>query len=185
MALGERLVAANLVSRDDVAEALNRQRKSGGSLGDNLVRLGVIDRDRLEAFLEEGPPQIGGSADTGLDESFLQSLALKIMYANGLKRPSDVAEIIKLPVPMVRELFEAMRTRGFLEPLGADTSGRQLDLRYGISNTGREWVQDALRQSVYAGPAPVPLSAWLTQIDRQRITNDRVDQSAIETLRCP
>ncbi len=179
MALGERLVAANLVSRDDVAEALNRQRKSGGSLGDNLVRLGVIDRDRLEAFLEEGPPQIGGSNDTGLDESFLQALALKIMYANGLKRPSDVAEIIKLPVPMVRELFEAMRIRGFLEPLGADNTGRQLDLRYGISNSGRDWVQDALRQSVYAGPAPVPLSAWLTQIDRQRITNDRVDQAAI------
>jgi hypothetical protein len=177
--LGERLVAANLVTKDDVAEALTRQKSTGGSLGDNLVRLGVIDRDRLEAFLEQGPPRIGGIADTGLDETFLQGLALKVMYAHSLKRPSDVAEMMRLPVPMVRELFETMRTRGILEPLGADSTGRQLDLRYGISQAGREWVQDALRQSVYAGPAPVPLEAWLTQVDRQRITNDRVDLEAL------
>ena len=60
MPLGERLVAANLVTKDDVAEALSQQKSSGGSLGDNLVRLGVIDRDRLEAFLEQGPPRVGG-----------------------------------------------------------------------------------------------------------------------------
>lgn len=179
MPLGERLVAANLVTKDDVAEALNRQKSTGGSLGDNLVRLGVIDRDRLEAFLEEGPPRVGGIGDTGLDDTFLQGLALKVMYSHSLKRPSDVAEVMRLPVPMVRELFEMMRTRGILEPLGADSSGRQLDLRYGISNAGRDWVQEALRQSVYVGPAPVPLEAWLTQIDRQRITNDRVDLDAL------
>jgi hypothetical protein len=177
--LGERLVAANLVTKDDVAEALTRQKSTGGSLGDNLVRLGVIDRDRLEAFLAQGPPRVGGIADTGLDETFLQSLALKVMYSHSLKRPSEVADVIKLPVPMVRELFEMMRTRGILEPLGADATGRQLDLRYGISNAGREWVQEALRQSVYIGPAPVPLEAWLTQVDRQRITNDRVDLDAL------
>ena len=177
--LGERLVAARLVTKDAVDQALTDQRQRGGTLGDNLVRLGIIDRDRLESFLEEGPPRIGGMADLGLDETFLQGLALKVMYAHSLKRPADVADILKLPVPLVRELFEAMRTRGFLEPLGADTQGRQLDLRYGISAAGRDWVQDALRQSVYSGPAPVPLSAWLTQIDRQRITNDRVDEAAI------
>ena len=179
MPLGETLVAANLVSEAEVARALARQREAGGTLGDNLVRLGLIDRDRLEAFLEEGPPKIGGVVDTGLEEAFLQSLALKVMYSYGAKKPADVAEIIRLPVPIVRELLEGMRTRGLLEPLGAEATGRQLDLRYGISAAGKDWVQDALRQSVYAGPAPVPLAQWQEQVNRQHITNDRVDEEAI------
>ena len=163
MPLGESLVAAKLVSEAEVAQALARQRQAGGTLGDNLVRLGVIDRERLEAFLEEGPPKLGGVADTGLDETFLQNLALKVMYAYSAKKPADVAEIMRLPVPIVRELLEAMRGRGLLEPLGAEATGRQLDLRYGISAAGKDWVQDALRQSVYAGPAPVPLAQWLAR----------------------
>ena len=32
---------------------------------------------------------------------------------------------------------------------------------------------------IYSGPAPVPLTQWLTQVKRQSITNDRVDQTAI------
>ena len=179
MPLGQSLVEAKLVSEAEVERALARQREAGGTLGDNLVRLGLIDRERLEAFLEEGPPKLGGIADTGLDETFLQSLALKVMYAYSAKKPAEVAEIMRLPAPIVRELLEQMRGRGLLEPLGAEATGRQLDLRYGISAAGKEWVQDALKQSVYAGPAPVPLAQWQAQVDRQHITNDRVDQEAI------
>ena len=179
MPLGESLVAAKLISEAEVERALARQREAGGTLGDNLVRLGLIDRERLEAFLEEGPPKLGGIADTGLDETFLQNLALKVMYAYSAKKPAEVAEIMRLPAPVVRELLEAMRGRGLLEPLGAEATGRQLDLRYGISAAGKEWVQDALKQSVYAGPAPVPLDQWQAQVERQHITNDRVDQEAI------
>ena len=179
MPLGESLVAAKLVSREQVARALARQREAGGSLGDNLVRLGLIERGRLEAFLEQGPPKLGALADTGLNESFLQGLALKVMYAHAVKRPTDVADIMRIPVPIVRELLESMRSRGLLEPLGAEATGRQLDLRYGMSAAGKEFVQEALRKSVYSGPAPVPLEQWQAQVERQRITNDRVDQEAI------
>jgi DNA-binding PadR family transcriptional regulator len=179
MPLGETLVAAKLVTKEDVTMALARQRKQGGTLGDNLVGLGRIDRDQLEAFLKIGPPRIATVADTGLDEMFLQALALKVMYAHGVKTPSEVAEVVRLSVPIVRDILERLRTRGLLEPLGAENSGRQLDLRYAISTLGREWVQEALKQSVYAGPAPVPLAAWQAQVERQRITNDRVSPESI------
>ena len=64
MPLGETLVAANLITEDDVVMALARQRKLGGTLGDNLVGLGRIAREQLEAFLETGPPKIGTVAET-------------------------------------------------------------------------------------------------------------------------
>ena len=179
MPLGETLVAAKLVTEEDVVMALARQRKLGGTLGDNLVGLGRIGREQLEAFLEAGPPKIATIADTGLDEMFLQGLALRVMYAHGLKTPTEVADVIRLPVPIVRDILERLRLRGLLEPLGAESSGRQLDLRYAISAVGRDWVQEGLKQSVYTGPAPVPLAAWQAQVERQHITNDRVDQDAI------
>ncbi|MEO7501362.1 MAG: AAA family ATPase [Gemmatimonadaceae bacterium] len=183
MPLGETLVAAKLITEEDVSMALARQRKLGGTLGDNLVGLGRIARERLEAFLETGPPKIATMAETGLDEMFLQGLVLRVMYAHGLKTPSEVADIVRLSVAIVRDVMERLRARALLEPLGADASGRQLDLRYGISAVGREWVQEGLKQTVYTGPAPVPLAAWQAQVERQRITNDRVDEEAIaETL---
>src|SRR5215211_3855512 len=110
---------------------------------------------------------------------FLQGLVLRVMYAHALKTPSEVAHVVRLSVPIVRDIMERLRTRGLLEPLGADASGRQLDLRYGISAVGREWVQEGLKQTVYTGPAPVTLAAWQEQVGRQRITNDRVDEEAI------
>jgi hypothetical protein len=179
MPLGETLVAAKLVTEEDVSIALARQRKLGGTLGDNLVGLGRIDRAQLEAFLETGPPQIGTVAETGLDDMFLEGLALRVMYAHGIKTPTEVANVVRLSVPIVRDVLERLRARGLLEPLGAEATGRQLDLRYGISALGRDWVQEGLKQSVYTGPAPVPLAAWQAQVERQRITNDRVDEAAI------
>lgn len=179
MPLGESLVAAELISSEVLALALERQRRVGGRLGDNLVRLGAIDRRQLEAFLERGPPKLGGFADTGLDDMFLKDLALKVMYAHGVQRTADVAGVMKLPVQIVRELLESMRARGLLESLGAVTTERHLDLRYDVSGLGKHWVQRALKQSLYSGPAPVPLSQWQDQVDRQRITNERVDETAI------
>jgi hypothetical protein len=179
MTLGESLVAAKMVVAEDVAEALARQRKLGGTLGDNLVAMGKIDRARLEAFLEQGPPKLGAIADTGLDASFLQTLALKAMYALGGETPTDISEVLMLPVPVVREAMEGLRGRSLLETLGAEGAGLQSDLRYGISRAGRDWVQEALKQSEYVGPAPVPLASWQAQVERQRITNDRVNQAAI------
>jgi len=160
MPLGESLAAAGLISEHDVARALEQQREAGGSVGDILVGMGAISRSRLDAFLQEGPPKVAGNADIGLDEAFMRGLALKVMYSHGGKTPKSVAEVMKLPVPIVRELLERLRLRGFLESLGADGTSRQLDLRYELSATGRDAAQQALKQSLYAGPAPVPLAQW-------------------------
>ncbi|MEO5902582.1 MAG: AAA family ATPase [Gemmatimonadaceae bacterium] len=181
MLLGESLVAAGLVTQNDVAAAIERQRETGGTLGDNLVSVGAIDRARLEEFLEQGPSRLGTVADTGLDPIFLQALALKVMYAHRVKKPIEVAGVLKLPASIVRELLESMRSYGLLESLGGDTTGRQLDIRYAVTAAGNVAVQDALKHSLYTGPAPVPLSQWQAQVERQRITNDRVDQAAIAT----
>ena len=128
---------------------------------------------------ERGPPKVRGLPDTGLSELFLRGLIIKIMYGHGVQTPADISKLVKLPTSLVRELLEAMRIKGLVESLGADPTGRQLDLRYGLLATGKDWAQEALRQSLYSGPAPVPLTQWLAQIKRQSITSERVDPAAI------
>jgi hypothetical protein len=125
------------------------------------------------------PPPVRNLADTGLSEIFIRGIILKVMHGYGSQTPAEIAKIVKLPVAVVREALELMRIKGMLESLGAEARTRQFDLRYSLSGIGREWAQDALRQSLYTGPAPVPVAQWQAQVKRQSITNDRVDQSAI------
>jgi type IV pilus assembly protein PilB len=58
--LGEILVRENLISPQQLREALDYQRSSGGRLGSNLVRLGIISDDVITAVLSRqyGVPSI-------------------------------------------------------------------------------------------------------------------------------
>ena len=49
--LGQLLITSNLSQKDQLKEALNLQRKEGGRLGTNLVKLGYITEEKLVAFL--------------------------------------------------------------------------------------------------------------------------------------
>src|SRR5215203_6451180 len=58
--LGEILVRENLVTPQQLREALDYQRTSGGRLGANLVKLGIISDDVITAVLSRqyGVPSI-------------------------------------------------------------------------------------------------------------------------------
>src|SRR4030066_1033104 len=49
--LGQLLITSNIITEDQLKEALGLQRKEGGRLGTNLVKLGHITEENLVAFL--------------------------------------------------------------------------------------------------------------------------------------
>jgi type IV pilus assembly protein PilB len=49
--LGQLLITSNIITEDQLKEALGLQRKEGGRLGNNLVKLGHITEEKLVAFL--------------------------------------------------------------------------------------------------------------------------------------
>jgi tRNA isopentenyl-2-thiomethyl-A-37 hydroxylase MiaE len=57
MKLGELLIRANLVTEKDVTAALQRQVSQGGTLGDNLVALGLIDARTIDRFIHRVPQE--------------------------------------------------------------------------------------------------------------------------------
>jgi hypothetical protein len=58
MLLGELLVAQGLARSTDIETALARQERRGGRIGENLIALGIITRDMLEAALREQYEQV-------------------------------------------------------------------------------------------------------------------------------
>ena len=71
--LGQLLITANLITDDQLKEAVSLQRKEGGRLGANLVKLGYITEEKLVAFLSKqwGVPAINLS-DYKIDPSVLK-----------------------------------------------------------------------------------------------------------------
>ena len=49
--LGQLLISANIISEEQLREAMTLQRKEGGRLGANLIKLGYLNEEKLVAFL--------------------------------------------------------------------------------------------------------------------------------------
>jgi hypothetical protein len=179
MTLGEELVAAKLVTTEQVEAALARQREVGGTLGQALVALGAITEDRLEKHFRSAPPPLMSLADTGLRPAFLMTLALKTMHALGAETAAAIAQEIRLPPPIAASLLKLAQERALVEPVPGVGTTVATEIRHALSGRGKEWIAEAMDQSEYVGPAPVTLAAYQAQVDRQRITNDRIDRAAI------
>jgi type IV pilus assembly protein PilB len=77
--LGQLLVTSSVISEDQLKEAISLQRKEGGRLGTNLVKLGYVTEEKLVAFLSRqwGVPAINLS-DYKIDPSVLKLIPSEI-----------------------------------------------------------------------------------------------------------
>ena len=77
--LGQLLIASHMISEDQLKEAINLQRREGGRLGTNLVKLGYINEEKLVTFLSRqyGVPAINLS-DYKIDQSVLKLVPVDI-----------------------------------------------------------------------------------------------------------
>ena len=102
--------------------------------------------------------------DTGLDESVLAGLALKLAFTAADFTDEWMVRRLRLPLPLVRETLEGLRADGLVDVLGP--SG-PLTLRYAIGPRGRERAARLLEISGYIGPAPVSLDAYAAVLEAQ------------------
>jgi len=173
--LGELLISASLITPEDLDRATARQQEFGGRLGDHLVAAEAISRTGLEAFLNQIPAEPEMIADTGISAPELMTLLVKLIYSARLATVLQFSEAIKLPPQIVEELVHTAVARKLLVAIGAVG----LTMHYELSELGRAWAQDALKTSVYAGPAPVTLDDFRNRVLRQKVTNERVTYGSI------
>ncbi len=180
MRIGDLLVAANLVKPQDIEAAITRQLAQGGRLGESLVAMGSIKAEVLEAFLNEVPPVPMSLAETGIGQTELLNLLMKIIFVRALETASSFAEAIHLPRKVVSELIQQAIASQLLQVLGSLGPTGLDDMRYGMTDKGRRWATEALAMSAYSGPAPVSLAGYSDRILRQKVTNETVSWPRIQ-----
>ncbi len=178
--MGDLLVRAKLVTEMDIAKALERLSLCGGRLGDNLIANGAISKETLERFLHRTPREPENIKATGIDESDLLSLMLKLIYVGRLQTVRQFADAIKLPYSIVLELVRMSVDRLFLQTLGSRNSDSLIDLAYTFTEQGRHFVIDAMNRQHYTGPAPVTLDEFTDQVNLQKLTNELVTPEKIK-----
>lgn len=129
---------------------------------------------RAGAVIDVTPMAPKSIEDTGLEQGFLLKLMLKTIYVTGLETASALRDRLGLSRSIVTALLEDALGLGLLEVLGRTAESPLADLRHSLAKKGREWAIEALDQSKYVGAAPVTLDEYRAQVQKQKITNERV-----------
>jgi hypothetical protein len=173
MAIGELLLARNVITEEQLKKVLQQQKIAGGRLGDNLVTLGYITRQDLEIILQEPPPVPKTIEQTGLDDNFLLNCILRTMYISALQTIPELSDQIKLTRGVVEELLTFAKKEALVEIRGPSERNYNI-MRYALTSAGKERASEALRRCEYIGPIPVPLETYQIQVQKQTITNEVV-----------
>ncbi|HWG18563.1 MAG TPA: hypothetical protein VN678_11910 [Acidobacteriaceae bacterium] len=169
--LGHLLVRAKLITEEQMNEALARQSALGGRFGEHVVSLGFMTEDALNAFIHKTPVEPPTIESTGIDETELLSLLMKLIYTWRLQSNREFADAIKLPAHLVVKLIRIATERKLLYAKGV-RADNMAAMNYALTDEGTRWALEALERSQYTGPAPVTLEQYIDRVNLQKITNE-------------
>ncbi|MDP5327488.1 MAG: ATP-binding protein [Paracoccaceae bacterium] len=118
--------------------------------------------------------------ETGLSQILMCDIVLKTMFRMGIEHVTSLAKTICLPQTLTQELVEILRGQKLLEATGTLHATSSREMGYKLSDAGKARAFDALAQSEYFGPMPVPLAQYRDQVRRQSIRNNRLTRDNLE-----
>jgi hypothetical protein len=136
----------------------------------NLVSA-LLARD---AFLPAPPRNL---EESGLSETFVESLICKRLASVGNESGRAVADALCLPIGIVEERLQKLRTRQVVTHRGAAALN---DYMYTLTDQGRQFAQQSIELCAYNGAAPVPLTDYVTSVDAQTITAEAPKRAQLE-----
>ncbi len=109
----------------------------------------------------------------------MRDIVIKTIFRKNAGTVSDLAAAVCLPVPITQELIDLARSQLLLEAMGTMSAGGSGEMGYQLTDSGRSRATDALAQSEYYGPMPVPLSVYREQVERQSIRNIQITREQL------
>lgn len=103
--------------------------------------------------------------ETGVPESFLRELVLKVVWAHDLPSQGAISETTGLHGRVVEDLVVGLGRENLVQ-VDKGTAGG-VGFRYKLTDRGKVAAHDALSRSRYVGVAPVPVSAYNSVIEEQ------------------
>jgi hypothetical protein len=101
--------------------------------------------------------------ETGLSVGQIEQLLIKTLN-DGELTGLAVADRMRLPYAMLDPLVERLRAERLIEVRGAAATGAS-SYRYALTDLGRDRAQQFFENSLYVGPAPVPLTQYVAYMN--------------------
>jgi hypothetical protein len=101
----------------------------------------------------------------------MRDILLKTMFRMNVTMVTEIARALCLPNNVTQELIDLARGQKLLEAMGTLNANNGNEMAYQLTNAGKARALDALTQSEYYGPMPVPLAVYREQVKRQSIRN--------------
>jgi hypothetical protein len=157
-----------------------------------------VDNLTIAELLDEQPsPQVTGMSpprcvpdsiapqprtveDTELKESFLADLVSKHLLRGGVLTMKELSGRTALPGAVLEEILMFLRKEARIEVRSG--SGKAGQLRYALTERGRNGALDALLRSGYIGPAPVPLEKYWRLVKAQSVHDRHITREAMEAV---
>ncbi len=127
------------------------------------------------------PPAPRGVNGMQLPMAMMRDILIKTIFRMNLDLVSTISRAICLPVAVTQELVDIARGQLLLEATGTLSATSASEMGYQLTDAGRARALDALGQSEYYGPMPVPLNIYREQIERQSIRNIQISRDQLET----
>ena len=116
-----------------------------------------------------------------LSPVMMRDIVLKTLFRKNTNKVTDLARTVCLPVPVAQEIIDMGRSQGLLEAMGTLGAAGEVssEMPYQLTDSGKARALDALAQSEYFGPMPVPLDVYREQVQRQSIRNIQITREQL------
>ena len=126
------------------------------------------------------PPPPRTIQEMKLPVVMMRDIMIKTMFRKNVTMVSELAAAICLPLQVTQELVDLSREQRLLEATGTLNANNGNEMGYQLTDLGKARALDALAQSEYFGPMPVPLDVYREQIKRQSVRNMQITRAKLE-----
>ncbi len=184
MNLAQRLVKAGVLTAEQLAPALFRQRKNRGFLAKHLLDLNLVEPEVLDKFVQPYPAIPETLEETGLTQNLLTQLLLKHAYFRDTFSIREMVHDLKIGARMIEALIGYLKSQNllFVRPRDVITSKSRLSMEmyYALTEAGKNLAEQALDANRYIGPAPVPLEDYWDWVEAQTIHQVKVGMDRLK-----
>jgi len=114
---------------------------------------------------------------TGLTASVVEQILLKTLYGGELTGLA-IADRMRLAYAVIDPLVERIRHERLVEVRGS-TGSSGASYRYALTDLGRDRTRQYLDINQYAGPAPVPLEAYVAEMRARAAARGYLDRARL------
>ncbi len=117
--------------------------------------------------------------ETGLTNVMLRDILLKTVFRKSVETTREISEAICLTTGLTQQLIDQARDAGLMQATGTMHAGSSGEMGFQLTDAGKARAADALAQSEYYGPMPVPLEKYKEQVKAQSVKNVQITRQRL------